>query len=106
MMPLHLDEIGEISTTKFDIEQRGKKNYRQFEFIEFYEGILLALEQLPSMGINTRVELNVVDVPGNSARDVEQAFLTHNVAQSDVVVALLFRDAFAKAAELAQQAGI
>jgi hypothetical protein len=106
LMPLHLNEIDEISTTKFDIEQRGKKSYRQFEFIEFYEGILLALEQLPSMGINTRVELNVVDVLDNSAESVEQAFLSHNVAQSDVVVALLFRDAFAKAAELSQKAGI
>lgn len=106
MMPLHLNEIDEISTTKFDVEQRGKKSYRQFEFIEFYEGILLALEKLPSLGINTRVELNVVDVTENTAESVERAFHTHNVAQSDVVIALLFRDAFTKAAELSRQAGI
>ena len=106
MMPLHLNEIDEISTTKFDVEQRGKKSYRQFEFIEFYEGILLALEQLPSLGINARVELNVVDVPDNSANGVEKVFLSHNVAQSDVVIALLFRDAFAKAAELSREAGV
>ena len=106
MMPLHLNEIDEISTTKFDIEQRGKKSYRQFEFIEFYEGILLALEQLPSLGINTRVELKVVDVPENNADGVERVFQTHNVAQSDMVIALLFRDAFTKAAELSQKAGI
>ena len=106
MMPLHLNEIDEISTTKFDVEQRGKKSYRQFEFIEFYEGILLALEKLPSLGINTRVELNVVDVTENTAESVERAFHTHNVAQSDVVIALLFRDAFTKAAELSRLAGI
>lgn len=105
-MPLHLNEIDEISTTKFDIEQRGKKSYRQFEFIEFYEGILLALEQMSSLGINARVELNVVDVPDNSATSVEKVFLSHNVAQSDVIVALLFRDAFTKAAELSRQAGV
>ncbi len=106
MMPLHLNEIDEISTTKFDVEQRGKKNYRQFEFIEFYEGILMALEQMSSMGINARVELNVVDVTDNSAEGVQRAFQTHNVAQSDVVIALLFRDAFAKAAELSREAGV
>lgn len=106
LMPLHLNEIDEISTTKFDIEQRGKKSYRQFEFIEFYEGILLALEQMSSLGINARVELNVVDVPDNSATSVEKVFLSHNVAQSDVIVALLFRDAFTKAAELSRQAGV
>ena len=106
MMPLHLDEIEEISTTKFDIEQRGKKSYRQFEFIEFYEGILLALEQLTASDANTRVELNVMDVSGNSTEEVQRQFQSHQVEQSDVVVALLFRDAFAKAAELSQQAGV
>ena len=52
------------------------------------------------------VELNVVDVSGNSAAAVEEAFQSYNVAQSDVLVALLFRDAFDRAAQLAQQAGI
>lgn len=104
MMPLHLDQIEEISTTKFDVEQRGKRNYRQFEFIEFYEGIRLALERLAEQGVS--VELNVVDVSANSAEAVETAFASHHVGQSDFVVALLFRDAFDKAAELARQAGI
>lgn len=104
MMPLHLDQIDEISTTKFDVEQRGKKSYRQFEFIEFYEGVRLALDELAAQGIS--VELNVVDVSTNTVAAVEAAFASHNVAQSDFVVALLFRDAFDKAAELARQAGI
>ena len=104
MMPLHLDQIDEISTTKFDVEQRGKKSYRQFEFIEFYEGIRMALDELATQGIS--VELNVVDVSTNTAAAVEAAFASHNVAQSDFVVALLFREAFDKAADLARQAGI
>lgn len=104
MMPLHLDQLDEISTSKFDIEQRGKKSYRQFEFIEFYEGIMLALDKLAERGIG--VELNVVDVSGNTPAKVEEAFVSHNVAQSDFVIALLLRDCFDKAAELAQQAGI
>ena len=104
MMPLHLNQIDEISTSKFDVEQRGKKSYKQFEFIEFYEGILLALDQLEQQGIG--VELNVVDVSDNNAAAVERAFESHNVAQSDMLVALLFRDCFDRAAQLAQQAGI
>lgn len=105
MMPLHLSEMDEISTTKFDVEQRGKKSYRQFEFIEFYEGVLLALEELTAEG-NVKVELNVVDVASNDAAGVQRAFSKYNVAQSDMVIALLFRDAFAKAAELAREAGV
>lgn len=104
MMPLHLDQIDEISTTKFDVEQRGKKSYKQFEFIEFYEGVRLALDEMAVQGIS--VELNVVDVSANTAAAVEAAFASHNVAQSDFVVALLFRDAFDKAAELAREAGV
>ncbi len=104
MMPLHLDQLEQISTSKFDIEQRGKKVYRQFEFIEFYEGLLLALDRLNSQGIS--VELNVADVNGNNAVAVEEAFRSHNVQQSDVLIALLLRDAFDKAAELAQQHGV
>lgn len=104
MMPLHLDQLEQISTSKFDIEQRGKKSYRQFEFIEFYEGILLALDRLAEDGVS--VELNVVDVSENTAAQVEQTFVSHQVAQSDFIVALLLRDAFDKAAELARQAGV
>lgn len=104
MMPLHLDQLDEISTSKFDIEQRGKKSYRQFEFIEFYEGVLLALEALADEGVS--VELNVVDVSESSAAKVEEAFASHHVAQSDVVIALLLREAFDRAAQLAQQAGV
>lgn len=104
MMPLHLDQIDDISTTKFDVEQRGKKSYRQFEFIEFYEGIRMALDELAGKGVS--VELNVVDVSTNTAAAVEAAFASHNVAKSDFVVALLFREAFDKAAELARQAGV
>ena len=104
LMPLHLDQLEDISTSKFDIEQRGKKSYRQFEFIEFYEGMQMALEKLAAEGVS--VELNVVDVNDNSVAKVEEAFASRNVAQSDVIVALLLRDAFDKAAELARQAGV
>ena len=104
MMPLHLAQIDEISTTKFDVEQRGKKTYRQFEFIEFYEGIRMALDKLTEEGIS--VELNVVDVSAGTAEQVESSFASHRVAECDVLIALLLRDAFSKAAELAQQAGI
>ncbi|MBQ8703491.1 MAG: ABC transporter substrate-binding protein [Bacteroidales bacterium] len=104
MMPLHLDQMEQISTSKFDVEQRGKKSYRQFEFIEFYEGLLLALDKLAEQGIG--VELNVADVSGNTPAQVEQAFTSHQMGQCDFVVALLLRDCFDKAAELAQQAGV
>ncbi len=101
LLPLYLDKLSEISTTKFDLEQRGKKNYRQFDFIQFYEGMRLGLELLEQSGYN--VKLNVVDVSENKEACVSEAWSSHAVAQSDFVVALLPKEAFAKAAELAKR---
>ena len=101
MMPLHLDQIDSISTSKFDVEQRGKKEYKVFEFIQFYEGILMALDQLQSQGIN--VVLNVVDLVSDKDADVEEAFQSHQVANSDFVVALLVKKPFQRLAALAKE---
>lgn len=102
MMPLYLSQMDKISTTKFDVEQRGKTNYKSLEFIQFYEGLLVGLEWLEKKGYN--VVLNVVDVEGTSDEAVEQAFRSHNVAQSDLLIALLTRQPFEKAAALAREA--
>ena len=102
MMPLNLSQMDKISTSKFDVEQRGKINYKSLEFIQFYEGMLLGLERLEKMGYN--VTLNVVDVEGTSDEAVEQAFRSHNVEQSDLLIAMLTRQPFEKAAALAREA--
>ncbi len=101
VMPLNLNKMNEISTSKFDIEQRGKKEYKVFEFIQFYEGILMALEELQNRGVD--IVLNVVDLTSDKDEDVINAFNTHNVANSDFVVALLVKKPFTKLAELAKQ---
>ena len=101
MMPLNLDKIGEISTSKFDIEQRGKKEYKVFEFVQFYEGLLMALEQLQKKGCN--VVLNVVDVTSDNNDTIVELFNSHDVANSDFIIALLVKKPFEKVAELARQ---
>ena len=104
VMPLNLDKINEISTSKFDIEQRGKKDYKVFEFIQFYEGILMALDEIQSRGID--VVLNVVDLSSDNDEDVERAYVSHNVANSDFIIALLVKKPFHKLAELAKQSQV
>ena len=101
VMPLNLSKINEISTSKFDIEQRGKKEYKVFEFIQFYEGILMALDELQRLGVD--VVLNVVDLTSDKDEDVVDAYNSHNVANSDFVIALLVKKPFQKLAELAKQ---
>lgn len=102
MMPLNLSQMDKISTSKFDVEQRGKISYKSLEFIQFYEGLLLGLDKLEKRGYN--VTLNVVDVEGTTDEAVEQAFKSHNVAQSDLLIAMLTRQPFEKAAKLAREA--
>lgn len=101
VMPLNLDKINEISTSKFDIEQRGKKEYKVFEFIQFYEGLLMALDQLQQRGVD--IVLNVVDLVSDNEEDVDAAFNSHSVANSDFIIALLVKKPFARLAELAKQ---
>lgn len=102
MMPLSLSQMDKISTSKFDVEQRGKVSYKSLEFIQFYEGLLLGLERLEQQGMN--ITLNVVDVDGTTDEAVEQAFRSHQVAQSDLLIAMLTRQPFQKAAALAREA--
>ena len=102
MMPFNLSQMDKISTSKFDVEQRGKTSYKSLEFIQFYEGLLLGLDKLEKRGYN--VTLNVVDVEGTTDEAVEQAFRSHNVAQSDLLITMLTRQPFEKAAKLAQEA--
>lgn len=101
MMPLYLDKMGEISTTKFDVDQRGKKDYKCFEFIQFYEGVLLGLEELESQGF--QIVLNVIDVPSEDESAVEQAYNSHNAANSDYIIALLTKRPFEKVSALAKR---
>lgn len=100
VMPLNLDKLDMISTSKFDIEQRGKKEYKVFEFVQFYEGILIALDELQARGLD--IVLNVVDISSDKDEDVVAAFNSHNVANSDFIIALLVKRPFAKLAQLAK----
>lgn len=101
MMPLYLNRMGEISTTKFDVDQRGKKDYKSFEFIQFYEGLLMGLDDLERSGV--KVQLNVVDVTSEKEEDLAKAYDSHDVANSDVLIALLQKSAFDIVANMAKR---
>lgn len=104
MMPLNLSQMDKISTSKFDVEQRGKIVYKSLEFIQFYEGLLMGLESLEQRGYD--VVVNVVDVEGGSDEVVEAAFRSHHVAESDLLITMLTRQPFEKASKLAQMANL
>ena len=101
MMPLYLNRMEEISTTKFDVDQRGKKDYRSFEFVQFYEGLLMGMDDLMKSGV--KVQLNVVDVTSDKEADLEKVYASHDVANSDILIALLQKNAFDIVARMAKR---
>ncbi|MBQ0016022.1 MAG: ABC transporter substrate-binding protein [Bacteroidales bacterium] len=96
MVPLRLSAMSMISSPIASDKVQGSS----YEFIQFYEGVLLAAEQLASQGV--RVKLNVVDVSVNQADKVQELFVSHHVEQSDFIIALLPKDVFATVAQLAK----
>ena len=101
MMPFYLKELNMISTSKFDIDQRRKKDYKSFEFIQFYEGILLGLKKLEARGHS--VVLHVYDVEHDDSEKVKELFKKEEVKTCDFIIALLYHSAFTTAAKLARE---
>ncbi len=103
-IPLYLDQISQISLTKADIEQKRKREYSSFQFIQFYEGILLALNKLEEKGFN--VKLTVYDVGENDTTAIKSIFAKPEIQDVDFIVALLYQKGFATAAKLAKKNNI
>lgn len=64
LMPFYADQAGAIiPTMPQTIEQADK--YKAFQFIQFYEGFLIAADSLSNLGMN--IELSVYDTKADSA---------------------------------------
>ena len=63
MVPLYLNEIGNITLSK-DAVARARKS-RPMQFLQFYEGFIMAAEALEKQGL--KLDLTVLDVTDNVA---------------------------------------
>jgi LysM repeat protein len=71
---------------------------RAFEFAEFYEGVLIALEALKLQG--AKIKLQVWDVNAANVRKI----VTHtSFTQSDIIIGPVFPEEFAIAADVAHE---
>ncbi|OYT17576.1 MAG: hypothetical protein B7C24_01930 [Bacteroidetes bacterium 4572_77] len=90
MLPLYLNEVDSLKT--MDLSDLIKnKNTKPFKFIEFYQGALLALEDLEEMGME--VELQLYDIP----RDIEitkQVLKDAKLKQTDLIISLVYHKNF------------
>ncbi len=73
------------------------------QFLEFYQGFLVAMDELKQMGISTRIDLFNT---GRSADEVRAILRDGAISQADLIVGPVYEDCFAAAADFATERGI
>ena len=79
----------------------GERPNRQF--MEFYQGVLLALEELKATGVSVRVDL--FDV-GRSAQAMEEVLRNPELGEADLILGPVYDECYAPAAAFAARHGI
>src|SRR5574344_1194580 len=92
LLPLNYDKIGELNFTKFNIEEKRKSKYACFEYITFFEGARIALDQLEKEGYS--VSLYVYDVNENNVEEIKKILSSSEMKDMDLIVPLVFHKAF------------
>jgi len=61
MIPFYLDDISQIDLDDPDIKEKDPSDYTSFTFVQYYEGILLAIDSLKKMGFSANISVYDVD---------------------------------------------
>jgi LysM repeat protein len=100
MLPFSLNEVSDsIEVTKNAL----KKSKRMRVAVDFYTGVLMALEFAKEIGLSSNV--TVYDTQG-STREVESIITTNNFNDVDVVIGPLLEKNVSKAAQLLKQKNV
>jgi len=100
-LPLHYERVGELDFDNFNINEKRKKEYQCFEYINFYEGARIALNQLEKDGYN--VSLYVYDVGENSIEDMNKALANKEMKSMNLLLPLVMKQPFETCANFAQR---
>jgi len=98
MIPLFLDDSVQISN---DGKIPKANDYRSFNFIQFYEGAMCAIDTLKKQGIHA--DIKIFDVTNN----VEQAYNAINdIDDVDIIIGPIYAEPFKIVAQYASEKGI
>lgn len=100
-MPLNYDYVDQLTFTKFNIDEKKRQRYKCFDYIYFYEGIRIALNNLEKSGFN--VDCYVYDVGDNDITKVQEALNSEDMNKMDVIVPLVFKQPFSLIADYARR---
>ena len=101
MVPLYLNNIGGVDTSK-DQVNKSKKS-RSMSFLQFYEGFMIAAETMEKRGM--KLDLTVIDVTDNVS-SAENAVAKIENKDIDLIVGPFFGNAFDVVEEYAKVNGI
>lgn len=101
MVPLYLNEIGNIPLSKETVNKARRS--RSMQFLQFYEGFIMAAEALEKQGL--KLDLTVLDVTDNVAT-AESALSKIENKELDLIVGPFFGKSFAVIEAYAKANGI
>lgn len=91
-MPLRLDKLHELSFSKFDIEAKKQMSFACFEYIQFYEGVRVALDILEKEGYG--VTLHVYDVDDADPTSMKRVLSLPEIKEMDLLLPLVLSQPF------------
>lgn len=100
LLPLNYEEVDKLTFTKFNIDEKKRLKYKCFEYINFYEGMRIALDVLEKEGY--KVDCYVYDVGENDINKMQQALQAKEMEDMDLIIPLVFKQPFSIAAEFAR----
>ncbi len=100
-MPLNYDYVEQLTFTKFNIDEKKRQRYKCFDYIHFYEGMRIALNNLEKAGY--KVDCYVYDVADNDVAKVQEALNTPIMKEMDIIIPLVFKQPFSLIANFAKQ---
>lgn len=102
MMPFATSRLNDDSFADMRRKNRAS-DYAFFNYLPFYQGILLALEDLENEGYHIR--LNVYDITGKNS-PVESILNDSKLKEADLIITLISASPFQKVADFARQHNI
>jgi LysM repeat protein len=100
-IPLRYEKVNELDFTKFNINEKRKKEYKSFEYITFYEGARIALDRLEKQGYN--VTLYVYDVEEDDVEGMRRILNRKEMKDMNMLIPLVFRKSFEVCMDYAQR---
>lgn len=101
MMHLYLDEIGTINTESVSADQESyEPTARPLQFIEFYEGFMMAVDSLEKQGLSIRI--HVFDIDPDTT-ETKKFLKEPGLERMDLIIGMLFHRNFEIVADFAMK---